>query len=158
EGSLAGRKSTQQNLAAVLMQVDLDRPAASRLLTKAVSVHGELAQPALKSREIPAFRTLEEWVRVTLETNPQLCKHPAAPASPLQVVERPGIPAPVTPKAESTLLDASTGRPITAEKTTTSAATPSAGADVREIGTVAPPPPSSEPVDPFDPVIFNRQM
>jgi hypothetical protein len=68
------RKTTQRNLAAVLAQLNKERPNASPLLTKAVSVHGkhgEMVQSPLKNREAAAYRSLEEWVRVTLEVNSQ---------------------------------------------------------------------------------------
>lgn len=72
EFNTAHRRTLQANLTAVLAQINVDTPAASPLLLKAVSVHGEMAQPALKGRQSAAYKTLEEWVRVTLDGNPQL--------------------------------------------------------------------------------------
>src|SRR6266404_4395367 len=72
ETGLTSRKTTQRNLAAVLAQVNKERPSTSPLLTKAVSVHGkpgEMVQSPLKNREVVAYRSLEAWVRVTLENN-----------------------------------------------------------------------------------------
>jgi hypothetical protein len=65
---MVGRKTTQQNLAAVLAQLNSEQPTASPLLSKAVSVHGkvgEMTQSPLKNREVAAYRSLEEWVRLT---------------------------------------------------------------------------------------------
>jgi hypothetical protein len=67
EGAVASRHVTQQNLSAVLAQVQKERPASSPLLLKAVSVHGDMAQPALKN-ESPPYRALEDWVLLTLQT------------------------------------------------------------------------------------------
>lgn len=120
EASLTSRKTTQQNLAAVLAQVNKERPNASPLLFKAVSVHGkpgEMVQSPLKNREVAAYRSLEEWVRVTLENN-----------APQHKISPPGTLSLVTERTGAT-----TSEP-------------------REAGTPA------EPVDPFDPGIFNRQM
>jgi hypothetical protein len=123
ETGLGSRKSTQQNLAAVLAEVNTERPSASPLLTKAVSVHGkpgEMGQSPLKNREVAAYRSLEEWVRVTLEKNPQLHEK--------------------------------TGAPVTLSSAATSEAS------VRRQPATDKPVNPEEPVDPFDPVVFNRQM
>lgn len=126
------RKSTQQNLAAVLSQVNLKEPQVSPLLTKAVSVHGSLSQAPLRGRQAPAYRMLEEWVKLTLAHNPQL--HDTVTGAPAQ----PRGAAP--PKADAAF--ASDG--AHAGEASTSPAT----APVRAGG----------PVDPFDPAVFNRQM
>jgi hypothetical protein len=120
EPGLAGRKTTQQNLAAVLAQVNSEQPTASPLLSKAVSVHGkpgEMTQSPLKNREVAAYRSLEEWVRLTFHDKTQV------PNKPSLVTERVG-----------------TGQAIVTA------------------GAVVPPEPVADPVDPFDPVVFNRQM
>jgi hypothetical protein len=52
---------------------------------KAVSLHGkpgEMVQSPLKNREAAAYRSLEEWVRVTLENNSQ-ARDKAAPPAPI---------------------------------------------------------------------------
>ncbi len=115
------RRTTQRNLAAVLAQVNKDRPNVSPLLTKAVSMHGkpgEMVQSPLKNREVAAYRSLEEWIRVTLDNNPHLRDKTARPGTLSVVTERASVAVPET-------------RPT---------ATP------------------AEPMDPFDPNTFNRQM
>src|SRR5205823_10056255 len=82
EFDTAGRKTLQQNLAAVLAQVNLKEPQVSPLLTKSVSVHGPMPQAPLKGRQAAAYRTLEEWVKLTVANNPQLQDRPAAEAPP----------------------------------------------------------------------------
>jgi hypothetical protein len=136
ETGMSSRKTTQQNLAAVLAQVNKERPPASPLLIKAVSIHGkpgDMAQSPLKNREVAAYRSLEEWVRVTLENNSQLRNKPGVPGSSPLVAER-------THAGES----AAPASPTKAE--------------AREAGIATEAPVSVEPLDPFDPIIFNRQM
>jgi hypothetical protein len=71
----ASRRSLEQNLAATLAQVDARQPGLSKLLLKAVSIHGPgMAQAPLKGRSAPAYRTLERWVTETLAANPQLAQ------------------------------------------------------------------------------------
>jgi hypothetical protein len=137
----SGRKTVQQNLAAVLAQLNAKSPQGSPLLTKALTAHGTMAQAPLKGKQAPPYRTLEEWVSKTMEANPQLrdasAPTPAA-AAPLPAGEtvsaKTEAPPPNTP--------ATSPAPAKAE---------------------APPtPPAAQkpegPADPFDPMIFNRQM
>jgi hypothetical protein len=133
EAGFIGRKTTQQNLAAVLAQVNKELPSASALLNKAVSIHGrpgEMGQPPLKNREVAAYRSLEEWVRVTLENTP-----------------------PRRDKGSGSALVADRAHAVDA----TLPASP-AKPETRESGIATEPPVPVEPVDPFDPLIFNRQM
>jgi hypothetical protein len=66
------RKTLQQNLAAVLGEVNLVQPQNSLLLSKAVSVHGSQEQAPIKNRQAAAYHILEYWVWATLADNPQL--------------------------------------------------------------------------------------
>ncbi len=136
DSTTASRRSLQQNLAAVLAQVNLNQPQASPLLTKAVSAHGDIGQAPLGGKQLAAYHTLEEWVDKTLTRNPHLREH-AAPA---------------TPQGEAKGLAAAPTKPPVkpADGAPTEAA---AGkfADGRPT-----PPASAAPVDPFDPVQFNR--
>jgi hypothetical protein len=77
----ANRKTVQANLAAVLAQVSPENGELSPLLIKAVSVHGDMVQPALKGRKSPPYQLLENWVHVTLANNPQLRGRAAAPGA-----------------------------------------------------------------------------
>jgi hypothetical protein len=71
--TLGNRRSLEQNLSVVLAQVNLRDPRVSRLLTKAVSIHGPgMTVAPLRGRQAPAYRTLERWVLETLAANPQL--------------------------------------------------------------------------------------
>jgi hypothetical protein len=131
------RKAMQLNLAAVLGQVNVGQPLSSPLLTKAVSAHtGTMTQAPLRNRQAPPYRTLEDWVRLTVANNPQLRDHLSLTAPP------PLAAAPAPASGESHWGEE--GRTPTSPPPSTT--TPPAA-------TAAP-----APVDPFDPEIFNRQM
>ena len=142
DSAVLNRKTLQQNLAAVLAEVNPEQPRSSPLLAKAVSVHGPLDQAPIKNRQAAAYRTLEDWVKATLADNPQLHDRPPAAAAP---------PVPSAPPVEV--------RPVGfAEQ----ASPPARSADVPT--TFAPPiaPPAAkgppEPADPYSPDAFNRQF
>ena len=82
DSAVLNRKTLQQNLAAVLAEVNPDQPRSSPLLSKAVSVHGPLDQAPIKNRQSAAYRTLEDWVKATLADNPQLHDRPSSAAAP----------------------------------------------------------------------------
>src|SRR5205823_5114003 len=77
---LVNRRATQYNLAHVLAQISPENMSTSPFLTKAVTLHGEATQPPIKNREAQAFHRLEDWVKQTLENNPQL-RERSEPAS-----------------------------------------------------------------------------
>jgi hypothetical protein len=148
DGGSSSRRVSQQNLAAVVSQINVNDWPASPLLIKAVSVHGETGQPPLKSRKTKAFQTMEEWVRQVIEDNPQLREHSAL-----------SIPEP----AKTGPLGAGHGRaeasPTKLEFATTATASlpsakPAESVPLEAAG--SPPSTSNIPKDPFDPVIFNR--
>lgn len=138
DSAVLNRKTLQQNLAAVLAEVNPDQPRSSRLLSKAVSVHGPLDQAPIKNRQSAAYRTLEDWVKATLADNPQLHDRPLVASPP---------PVPAAPPVEV--------RPVGfAEQT----APPAKSADVPKA--FAPPTvkEAPEPADPYSPDAFNRQF
>jgi hypothetical protein len=133
EFDTSGRRTVQQNLAAVLGQVNLREPQVSPLLTKAVSVHGPMAQAPLKGRQATAYRTLEDWVKLTAANNPQPQDRPAGepPAARAPAESKDGsaapLPEPGTPGMKPADPDPAPKRP-------------------------------AQPADPFDPSVFNREM
>jgi hypothetical protein len=137
----AGRKTLQHNLAATLAQINLEQPQASPLLTKAVSVHGEMKDPPLRGRQIAAFKSLEDWVKVTLASNPQL--------RPTQVAATAAFPpTPARPGTEPQPV-----RPVSTEENATPPPhepPPTPGEQPQG------PPPGT--IDPYDPAIFNQQV
>ncbi len=153
---LSNRRAVQENLAAVLAQLHTGQPERSPLLVKSVSAHGQTSDAPLKGRQVPAYRTLEDWVRLTLTNNPHL-----------QDVLK---PAPALMAAP----------PVRTELRTQPEPSPAPGAPVRKEVPVMTTPVQTDParvvpvttapkVDPeteagavpeseFDPLLFNRQM
>lgn len=79
---LANRRSLEKNLVATLAQLNLKEPMASKLLTKAITVHASgMAQAPLKNRQTTAFRTLASWVEQTALTHPHLFQVESVPDS-----------------------------------------------------------------------------
>jgi hypothetical protein len=212
----ANPRATQHNLAAVIAQIDKQRPLVSPLLVKAVSMHGTPPRVPLKGRQTAAYQHLQEWVEMTLATNPHLIEGSAVVGS--EQFQREelqgggvGRPAPSAGSATRAGMDRSRDREgITAQHRSLTVAAPMAraeenvatfrpavsiqGEDARAAVVVsmsgqgtgilpsapepvqapavpaapgspraratpkpqAPPP--AEPVDSFDPAIFNRQM
>jgi hypothetical protein len=123
----ANRLSLQQNLAAVLAQVNLQQPQESKLLVKAITAHDPQARVApLNGRQMAAYHTLEDWVQTTLASNPHLREHVPPPAP---VAEAKAVAAPA-PAAAPPSAGFAASRPATAQTT---------------------------PVDEFDPLLFNKQ-
>jgi hypothetical protein len=97
------RAATQRNLAAVLAQVYLDKPAASPLLVMAVSAHGNAKTSPLPGRQAPTFLALCTWLDQTLADNPQLHEKGAVaiPATlPASVAKAPDLSRAAPAKAE----------------------------------------------------------
>jgi hypothetical protein len=150
ERGATSRRTTYQNLAAVLAQVNREQYQLSLLLAKAATVHGDMAQPAIKNREAPAFQTLERWVKITVESN-QVVRGQAAPSSsPATNPESMPASQPVAVKPDPVAPSPS------GSGTKQPNSQPPAGG--QEVGTPSSTQPPNEPVDPFDPVIFNRQI
>jgi hypothetical protein len=160
EGGVVNRRATQRNLNAVLAHINREHWETSAFLVKAVSMHGQASQPPLKSRQSPAFKSLEDWVRAAMADNPQFAQGnspfvlAAAVSDPKATARteptKPGSAAPekssATPGASTETLV--TNGPAPVVPNSTKPASP---------GNTKPAKPS-EPVDPFDPIIFNRQM
>jgi hypothetical protein len=144
------RRAVQQNVAAVLAQVNLDRPELSPLLIKAVSGHGGSNQAPLPDRQSKLFQALKEWVEAVGANNPHLkqllAPRPAAHAA----AALPRLPvgaAPASNPGDPPIV--STARPVVGPER--SEAEPPAAADDT-------PPVRRTPRDPFDPVIYNNQF
>ena len=153
DSAVLNRKTLQQNLAAVLAEVNPEQPRSSPLLAKAVSVHGPLEQAPIKNRQAAAYRTLEDWVKATLADNPQLYDHPAAPAAAAPAAASPFAevrPVGFTDRAEESIRAGNANLRIGGLK---DSANPEIG--VPRSDAVKPPP---EPPDPYSPDAFNRQF
>lgn len=145
------RRALQENVAAVLTQVNLDRPELSPLLIKAVSGHGGSSQPPLPDRQSKLFQALKEWVEAVAVNNPHLkqllAPRPAAPATAAAPPRLLGAPGLASNAADPPIV--STGRPVVGPERF-EAEPPAAAADT--------PPARRAPRDPFDPVIYNDQF
>jgi hypothetical protein len=157
ENSLTNRRSLEHNLAAVLAQVNLQQPEASRLLTKAVADHAHTGQPPLRDRQSAPYRTLESWVKLTVASNPQLLDAlptSSAPASPSALP--PTAEQHRAPKAAESDWGAE-ARPPTAR----AGPPPLAGSPPvphSSSGATASPASPVLPIDPYDPEFFNQKM
>lgn len=158
EGAAASRKALQQNMAAVLAQINFDKPSMSNLLIKAVTAHGEMTQPQFKNQEAPAYRSLDDWVQRMVATHPQLRERgsrssvvaSARPETPEKIgfAGQTIAPARVAPPKEPF---GTAHPPVTADRSRVQEA-PRELAPATAVGN------RTTPVDEFDPLPFNRQM
>jgi hypothetical protein len=139
---LANRKAVQQNLAAVLAQVNFGQPQLSPLLTRAVSDHAHIGQAPLRGRQVAAYHMLQDWVRLTLENNPQLREQAAAAA------------APSTPEAAAHGTSSFGEEQVRPAPPPAPPGAPAAPAAAKPAATASPAAPA--PPDPYDPEEFNR--
>ncbi|HZU37217.1 MAG TPA: hypothetical protein VFA18_14945 [Gemmataceae bacterium] len=129
--------TSRHNLAVTLGQVNRQRPQASPLLTKALSLHGSADRPPLKDRNTPAYRQLEAWVQMQAQPAPVTEEAEARPENkPVAKDVLPTVPTPV-PAAETV-------------------AAGGTFAGDRKDDAVQTPKNRTVPVDPFDPVLFNQ--
>jgi hypothetical protein len=140
DSSVLNRKTLQQNLAAVLGEVNLGQPQNSPFLSKSVSVHGSLEQAPIKNRQAAAYRALEDWVRGTVADNPQLRDQPP--------VVRPAAATPFTEVRPTAFTDQTDQRKVEAGP----AAPPMPGATAPAVKE------APETVDPYSPDDFNHQF
>jgi hypothetical protein len=160
QGGLANRKTLEQNLAAVLGQINLNQPELSRLLTKAVSDHARTGQAPLKNRRDEPYPTLEKWVKLTVANNPHL-RDSLAPSA---VPSMPATSSLTTNPEQHSVARTQTqwGADAQAPATPVSPTLPSSSAVPvpvsRTLAAPPPPPPTVGPVDPYDPEPFNRRL
>jgi hypothetical protein len=74
--------ATQRNLATTVALIDRAHSANSPLLQLATTAHGGATIPPLRDRSVPAFKQLDEWVKLTVRDLPAV---PAAPNHPAEV-------------------------------------------------------------------------
>ena len=148
---LGNQRVTQQNLVSVLATLNPRQPESSPFLTNALSLHGGMTQAPFRNRQAPAYRALEEWVRLTIANN-------------AQAVESVRGKAPHTELSTATPPATATPAVLAEHHPTPSSAPPGPAAGSPSPTPVAPPAPmpaampSPQPVpdDPNDPEIFNQ--
>jgi hypothetical protein len=151
DDGLGNRKAQEQNLAAVLRQINLNQPEASRLLTKAVSDHAHTGVPPLRDRKEPPYQTLEKWVKLTVTNNPHLRDTLPAPAAS-------SMPRAAEGGSDSAVTQTQWGADASPGTTPSPAAKSSTPVPVSRSATATPPPTrDAGPPDPYDPEPFNRQ-
>ncbi len=153
DDGIGNRRSMEKNLAAVIKQVDLKRPQASRFLIKAISDHAHAGQAPIRDRQAPPYRALEQWVKLTVANNPHLNGREARSA-----------PTPAGVKDKQTKSEEESEWGADARTATHNPDAPSP----LPLPQTAPNPskgttptlPASMPlmVDPYDPELFNRKM
>jgi hypothetical protein len=79
------RAATQRNLAVVMAQINLEKPAASPLLVMALSAHGGAKTSPIAGKQAPAFFALCIWIDQTLADNPHLLNKAAPVPLPVPV-------------------------------------------------------------------------
>ena len=77
--SIGGQQvASRNNMNMVLAYLDVEKPAQSPLLVKAVEAHGGATLAPLKDRkEVPA-QILQDWIEQTIALNPSVKEHHAA--------------------------------------------------------------------------------
>jgi hypothetical protein len=143
----------------VLAQVNLNQPEASVLLAKAVSDHAHAGQAPLRGRQAAPYRTLERWVKLTVENNPHLRDALPSMASPPAPPVAPPAPMPDPRPAvgKSGSEWGAEARPPASPAAPIPPPTVPEPVPVSKPVAAPPPPPPAAPEDPFDPEIFNRQ-
>jgi hypothetical protein len=160
------KASTQRNLAAVLNFFDLDRPAISPLLVKAITAHGDAPAPPIRDRSAKPFQSIQEWLDLTIRRNPQLRDYHAAkkPPVPKSQQEQKGFGSErsaADPKTGGAIPSALPRTELAEAKTAPVSATPKAAPAAIQAPTPAPTPPAqataaAAPLDPYSPEWFNR--
>jgi hypothetical protein len=158
EDSIGNRRTMERNLTAVLRQVDLTHPESSMFLVKAVSDHAHTGQAPIRDRQSAPYRTLEQWVKLTVANNPHLRdrlldQSATSAALPLETEKQIKNGEGSQWGAESRVAADKSSTPIAKPKPQTPMET------ARTATSASPSPlPLLAPVDPYDPEIFNRRM
>ena len=134
--------SSQQNLTAVLSQIKPSDPMNSPLLHMAATAHGGAGQPPLRNRDTPAYRTLEQWVKMTAAHAPKAAGLISDPRATPPQKHAKNVFESVEAKTPGLAADAGKETPP----------------NQKEVFAADAPNKNAEPFDEFDPIIFNRQM
>jgi hypothetical protein len=176
---------TRNNLLQTLLQIDKEDPAGSPVLIKAVEPHGGATRPPVGGKDAPAYKALEAWVFQVAPPpkKPETPPDPNGEAGDAKAgaevaptkgdggnpeTERAAPPDGCLPDTAATEKPLQPSRPSPAGSA--KARTPTAFASERGEGSKAQAlPPGSvyssaaketrpTPVDPFDPMVFNRKF
>ena len=141
---LTGKAAIGRNLMTSLAQINPNDPAKSPILVKALTPHGNAGEAPFKTRNHPAYQTLESWVLAA--RSPDAAAGPAGSA-----IAKPDVVEPKKlPDLEKTFEAATkAGDP-----------NPKPAANQEGFGTArskpTPEPKNAPAADPFDPAEFNK--
>ena len=139
--------SSQHNLAAALAFIDLERPAISPLLVKAITPHGGALTPSIKDRSAPALKGMQQWIEQTIAQNPQLKDYHAAKKQ---------TPSKSNPEPKTGVFPTQRSTPSSQGEEVVSRIVPRVEIDEKSPPRTLPTAVTRTPVDPFDPEIFNQ--
>lgn len=162
-GRNLSRRLTQRNLHAVLAWVDVTSPLDSRLLLAPIAPHGTARTAIFTSRDLRQYQQLVNWVQglqsAELPSGDPLPQSTARPAEASRPTPPP-LPSPgaaVVPTAFLESLESpQEGLGAAREGAVEAASEQDAEPRLRRIQRGAPVD-TYEPVDPFDPELFNRR-
>jgi hypothetical protein len=155
EDNISNRQTLERNLAAVLAEVNVNQPEASRLLIKAVSDHAHTGQAPLRDRQAAPYRMLENWVKLTVANNPHLRDRVPSVTNTPATNTAVWTPEPRTKGHEDSEWGAEARTPAAPPPA------PVARGEKEKTGSNPPSPASNSAattVDPYDPELFNRKM
>jgi hypothetical protein len=132
---VGGRSGATKNMMAALPHVNPKDPAASAILTKAVTPHGTGTEAPFKTRSHPAFQALEIWAN--------FARAPDGTAAPERT-------QPAEPRKLPDLEPAAARSPAKAP--------PSSDGFGQDSNSVPGKPVKNQAADPFDPAIFNGEV
>jgi hypothetical protein len=152
--SALGQRAILSNVAAATSFINRQQPETSALLVKAITAHGEATAPPIRDRRLPAYRHLDDWVRMALD-QPLKSPPPAALAAARPQPMGAAMPIPPEPSGQGEMpfqVVSPSKEPVRennkpSEKAPPAMPSPPAAAEK----------PKTEPSDPFDPLIFNKQ-
>ncbi len=147
-GSATNHRATRYNLAAVGSYIDRENPMNSPLLLRALTAHGDAGSAApIKDRTAPAFRHLEDWVRLATSRLAGVPKPPPSILPPGVITVSKPLP-PADEPAPETL-------PVVKPAVATAPVVPSPK-PAESAGPNKSPTPNAG--DPFDPMTFNQNV
>lgn len=162
------RRLTQRNLHSVWQMVDLADPMSSPLLTQPIAPHGTAKDAVFSSREVEQYRELAAWVQglafsgkskpSSVEKQATKQAVPPPPIRPRRSKPRrtpPAAPPPAAPP-DAELAETDLQLPDLEPAPDGEDAEETAGSD--RTASRPPRPADYEPVDAFDPEIFNRRF
>lgn len=158
---IPSRRLTQRNLHSVLQVIDPNDPIASPLLTQPIAPHGTAKDAIFSSREVEQYRQLVAWVQ-GLAPQDKRARPPKVAKRAEPLLQTMPQRATKSRRASRTrpLAPPSDGEPAATDLDFTNPDAPRVEPEATPDEAASPPLQEAnyEPVDPFDPEIFNRRF